>query len=88
MEALYFLVVSFVLQNPTDIDRPLFVYYKPNFTTYNECHVFANKNNQVLYGKAAHHYDNALVPEAIYCLTGEQVKEIHNTRWEEEKLPL
>ena len=88
METLYFMVVAFVLQNPTALDRPLFVYYKPNFETYEQCHAFANKNNDMIYGRAAHHYNNRLVPEAIYCITGQQVKEIHQGKPEQEKLPL
>ena len=85
METLYFLVVAFVMQNPQALDRPLFVYYKPNFQTYEQCHEFANKNNQMIYGRAAHHYDYKLRPESIYCITGEQVKQINNNTWEEKK---
>ena len=88
METLYFLVVAFVMQNPTALDRPLFVFYKPNFETHAESHAFANKNNQMIYGKAVHHYGGRLVPEAIYCITGQQVKDIHDTKPEQEKLPL
>ena len=88
METLYFLVVAFVMQNPTALDRPLFVFYKPNFETHAECFQFANQNNEMIYGKAVHHYGGRLVPEAIYCITGQQVKEIHETKPEQEKLPL
>ena len=48
-KTLYFLVVSFVLQNPTALDRALFVFYKPNFETHAECFQFANKNNHMIY---------------------------------------
>ena len=96
METLYFLVVSFVMANPQALDRPLYVYYKPNFETYDQCYTYANKNNQMIYGRAAknnqmiygraaHHYDYKLRPESIYCITGEQVKEMHNNTWEEKK---
>tara|TARA_Y100001972_G_C7481488_1_gene244673 strand:- start:353 stop:619 length:267 start_codon:yes stop_codon:yes gene_type:complete len=88
METLYFLVVAFVMQNPAALDRPLFVFYKPNFETHAECHAFANRNNEMIYGKAVHHYGGRLHPEAIYCLSGQQVKEIHETKPEQEKLPL
>ena len=85
METLYFLVVSFVMANPQALDRPLYVYYKPNFETYDQCYTYANKNNQMIYGRASHHYDYKLRPESIYCITGEQVKEMHNNTWEEKK---
>ena len=85
METLYFLVVSFVMANPQALDRPLYVYYKPNFETYDQCYTYANKNNHMIYGRAAHHYDYKLRPESIYCITGEQVKEMHNNTWEEKK---
>ena len=85
METLYFLVVSFVMAHPQALDRPLFVYYKPNFETYDQCYTYANTHNQKIYGKAAHHYDYKLTPESIYCITGEQVKQIHNNTWEEKK---
>ena len=85
METLYFLVVSFVMQNPTALDRPLFVYYKPNFESYEQCYSYANKNNKIIYGRAAHHYNYELQPESIYCITGEQVKDIHNNTLEEKR---
>ena len=85
METLYFLVVSFVMQNPTALDRPLFVYYKPNFESYEQCYDYANKNNTIIYGRAVHHYNYELTPESIYCLTGEQVKDIHNNTLEEKR---
>ena len=85
METLYFLVVSFVMANPQALDRPLYVYYKPNFETYDQCYTYANKNNQMIYGRAAHHYDYKLRPESIYCITGQQVKDINNNTWEEKK---
>ena len=85
METLYFLVVSFVMQNPTALDRPLFVYYKPNFESYEQCYDYANKNNTIIYGRAVHHYNYELTPESIYCLTGEQFKDIHNNTLEEKR---
>ena len=85
METLYFLVVSFVMQNPTELDRPLYVYYKPNFESYEQCYDYANKNNTIIYGRAVHHYNYELTPESIYCLTGEQVKDIHNNTLEEKR---
>ena len=87
MEPLYFLVVAFVMPNPQALDRPLFVYYKPNFQTYEQCYAYANKHNQMIYGKAAHHYDYQLRPESIFCLTGDKIKEIHS-KPEQEKQAL
>ena len=78
MKTLYFMVVAFVMQNPTDLDRPLFVYYKPSFQTQSECWLYANKNYPTIYAKAIHQMGSHLVPEAIFCLTGQQVKDIHN----------
>lgn len=79
MKELYFMVVSFVMQNPADIDRPLFVYYKPHFETYAECYSYANENNQSIYYTALKRMaEPGLQPESIYCITGEQVKQMHN----------
>ena len=79
MKELYFMVVSFVMQNPADIDRPIFVYYKPNFQTYAECYVYANENNRSIYHTALKRMkEPGLTPESIFCITGEQVKQMYN----------
>ena len=78
METLYFMVVAFVMQNPLDIDRPLFVYYEPHFKTYAQCHSYVQENNQAIYAKAVHSMGRDHVPESIYCLNKSQVKEMHD----------
>ena len=78
METLYFMVVAFVMQNPLDIDRPLFVYYEPHFKSYAQCHTYVQKNNQAIYFKAAQSLGRNHVPESIYCLNKSQVKDIHD----------
>ena len=85
METLFFMVVAFVMPDPQALDRPLFVYYKPNFETYEQCYDYVNRNSTNIYGKAAHHYNFELKPEAIYCITGKQVRDINNNTWEEKK---
>ena len=79
MKELYFMVVSFVMANPADIDRPMFVYYKPHFQSYAECFVYANENNESIYLTALKRMNEpGLTPESIFCITGEQVKQMHN----------
>ena len=78
METLYFMVVAFVMQNPLDIDRPLFVYYEPHFKSYAQCHTYVQKHNQAIYFKAVQSLGRDHVPESIYCLNKAQVKDIHD----------
>ena len=85
MESLFFMVVSFVMANPADLDRPLFVYYKPNFETHAECHHYANKNHRAIYIKAVQKMGKDHVPESIYCITGAQVKQMHNYTYQSEE---
>ena len=85
METLYFLVVSFVMQNPTALDRPLFVYYEPYFKSYAQCHSYVQENNQAIYFKAAQSLGRNHVPESIYCITGDQVKQMHNYTYQSEE---
>ena len=72
------MVVAFAIQNPMDIDRPLFVYYEPYFKTYAQCHSYVQKNNQAIYFKAVQSMGQGFAPESIYCLNKAQVKEMHD----------
>lgn len=85
MNTLYFMVVTFVLQNPLAIDRPLFVYYKPHFQTQQECHQYVALNNLAIFQRAHEKMGSTLQPEAIFCITQHQVKEMHDYTLEQEK---
>ena len=78
METLYFMVVAFVVSNPLEIDRPLFVYYEPYFKSYAQCHSYVQKNNQAIYMAAVQNMGIEHIPESIYCLNKSQVKEMHD----------
>jgi hypothetical protein len=72
------MVVTFVLQNPLAIDRPLFVYYQPTFQSRNECHLYVARHNLSIFQRAHEKMGAALQPEAIFCITEAQVKEMHD----------
>lgn len=85
MKTLYFMVVTFVMQNPLDIDRPLFVYYKPHFQTQQECHQYVSQHNLAIFRRAHEKMGADLQPEAIFCITKEQVKEMHDYTFDLDK---
>lgn len=78
MKELFFMVVAFVMPNTGAIDRPIFVYYKPYFETYAQCYQYVNEHNQEIYARAIEKMGKQHVPEAIYCITGEQVKSMND----------
>ena len=72
----FFMIVSFILTDPTVIDRPLYVFEKPSFNSYSECFSYVQRNNLLLYNKAIRSYNLKYEPEAIYCLNGEAIKDL------------
>ena len=71
----FFLVVSFLMTNYT-IDRPIFLFSNPNFETHTECQKYVDVMHIKIYQKAAAAYKFQYTPEAIYCITREEVKNL------------
>ena len=72
----FFMIVTFLLTNPTSVDRPLYVFAEPWFKSHNECVQFVKENNLRLYNTAIASYNLRYKPEAIYCLQEKAVKDI------------
>ena len=72
----FFIVVTFVLASTQEVDRPLFVFAKPNFNEYMECYNYVQVNNMDIYRTAANRYNFKLKPEAIFCVNKEAIEEI------------
>lgn len=71
----FFIVISFIMSNVA-IDRPLYIFKEPNFDNKQICELYVRKYEQRLIMQAGAAYDFELNPEAIFCITKEQVEEI------------
>ena len=82
-----FIIVSFIMANTAALDRPLFVFKNPQFDTMKECHQYVSVMHQRIYTAASASYNFRHTPEAIFCLTSDQVKEIfeYNSDQKEKK---
>lgn len=80
-----FLVVSFIMANTAALDRPLFVFKNPNFKTIEQCKQYVSVMHQRIYATASASYNFEHTPEAIFCLTSDQVKEIFEYNYEEKE---
>jgi hypothetical protein len=58
------------------IDRPVYIFKEPNFDNKQICELYVRKYEQRLIMEAGAAYDFELNPEAIFCITKEQVEEI------------
>ena len=71
----FFIVISFIMSNVA-IDRPVYIFKEPNFDNKQVCELYVRKYEQRLIMQAGAAYDFELNPEAIFCITKEQVEEI------------
>jgi hypothetical protein len=71
----FFIVISFIMSNVA-IDRPVYIFKEPNFDNKQICELYVRKYEQRLIMEAGAAYDFELNPEAIFCITKEQVEEI------------
>jgi len=71
----FFIVISFIMSNVA-IDRPVYIFQEPNFDNKQVCELYVRKYEQRLIMQAGAAYDFELNPEAIFCITKEQVEEI------------
>ena len=81
----FFIIVSFIMANAAALDRPLFVFKQPQFDTIKECHQYVSVMHQRIYTTASASYNFKHTPEAIYCLTTEQVKGIFEYNYDEKE---
>jgi hypothetical protein len=58
------------------LDRPVYIFKEPNFDNKQVCEMYVRKYEQALIMKAGAAYDFNLEPEAIFCITKEQVQDI------------
>lgn len=58
------------------LDRPVYIFKEPNFDNKQICEMYVRKYEQALIMKAGAAYDFNLEPEAIFCITKEQVQDI------------
>ena len=71
----FFIVISFIMSNVA-IDRPVYIFQEPNFDNRQICELYVRKYEQRLVMQAGAAYDFELDPEAIFCVSKEQVEEI------------
>ena len=73
------------MANAASLDRPLFVFKNPNFKTIEQCKQYVSVMHQRIYATASASYNFKHTPEAIYCLTTDQVKDIFKYNYEEKE---
>ena len=80
----FFLIVSFLMTSAA-VERPMYLFKNPNFETYNDCKDYVSVMHMKIYQQAAASYNFRYTPEAIYCITTEQVKDIFKYNYESEQ---
>ena len=71
----FFLIVSFLMTSAA-IERPMYVFKSPSFENLQECKEYVSVMYMKIYQTASASYNFKYTPEAIYCITTEQVKDI------------
>ena len=71
----FFLIVSFLMTSAA-VERPMYVFKSPSFDTIVECQKYVSVMYMKIYQTASASYNFRYTPEAIYCITTEQVKDI------------
>ena len=71
----FFIVISFIM-NTASLDRPVYIFKHPNFDNREICELYVRKYEQGLVMQAGAAYDFNLEPEAIFCITKDQVEDI------------
>tara|TARA_Y200000002_G_scaffold345616_1_gene319646 strand:+ start:85 stop:348 length:264 start_codon:yes stop_codon:yes gene_type:complete len=81
----FFIIVSFIMANTAALDRPLYVFAKPNFETVRECREFVSVMHQRIYSAASASYNHKYTPESIYCITKDEVKDIFKYSYDQKE---
>ena len=71
----FFLIVSFLMTSAA-VERPMYVFQSPSFDTIVECQKYVSVMYMKIYQTASASYNFKYTPEAIYCITTDQVKDI------------
>ena len=71
----FFIVISFIMTTAS-LDRPVYIFKQPNFDNKEICELYVRKYEEALVMKAGAAYNFDLEPEAIFCITKEQVQDI------------
>ena len=71
-----FMVVSFIMVNTLSLDRPLYIFSSPSFDTVTDCKNYVAVKSRDIYNTAAASYNFQLIPEAIYCVKKEKLREL------------
>ena len=71
----FFIVISFIMTTAS-LDRPVYIFKHPNFDNKEICEMYVRKYEEALVMKACAAYNFDLEPEAIFCITKEQVQDI------------
>ena len=71
----FFLIVSFIMTGYA-VDRPMFLFKTPNFDTRLECQQYVSVMHMQIYQKAAASYNYKYTPEAIFCITRDELKSL------------
>ena len=66
------------MMNTAAPDRPVYIFKEPNFDNKRMCEMYVRKFEQRLIMQAGAAYNFDLEPEAIFCISKEQVKDIFN----------
>jgi len=80
-----FLVVSFIMANTMATDRPLYIFKTPSFGSVDECKQYVSVMYQRIYATASASYNFKHTPEAIFCVTKDQVREIFEYNYDEKE---
>ena len=80
----FFLIVSFLMTSAA-VERPMYVFKNPHFETQQECEKYVSVMYMKIYQQAAASYNFRYTPEAIYCITTEQVKDIFKYNYGKEE---
>tara|TARA_Y100000385_G_scaffold112494_1_gene116665 strand:+ start:1053 stop:1316 length:264 start_codon:yes stop_codon:yes gene_type:complete len=81
----FFIIVSFIMANGAALDRPLYVFQRPQFENINNCKQYVSVMYQRIYATASASYNFRYTPEAIFCLNTEQVKGIFQYNYDEKE---
>ena len=81
----FFLVVTFAVVSTLEIDRPLYLFSKPQFDSYVKCYEYVQLYDMNIFRIASSSYNFKFKPEAIYCMNRKAVKEIFEYNVETKK---
>tara|TARA_B100000963_G_scaffold200253_1_gene174359 strand:- start:8884 stop:9159 length:276 start_codon:yes stop_codon:yes gene_type:complete len=86
----FFIIVTFVLANPLQDSRPLYVFTQPQFESLEQCIGYVEQNKNKIFYIAADSYKFQKQPETIYCtpqnVLGEMIREGYKIQQNEKSI--